>query len=55
MDRTYFTNKLAFVVAAVILVILSLFLIGPYFTVVMVSLISVIVLKPLFDRILQWR
>ncbi len=55
MDRTYFENKLAFMVVALILTILALVLIGPYFTVVMVSLISVIVLKPLFDWILRRR
>jgi predicted PurR-regulated permease PerM len=55
MDRSYVTHKISFMVVALTLVVLSLLLIRPYFTAVMVSLISVIVLKPLFDWVLRRR
>lgn len=52
-DGEYLRNRIFFWLAFLILIILAILLIKPYFTVIVVGLIAVIMLTPLYNRFLQ--
>ena len=52
MDDYNLRERLFFYIAFAILILLMLLMIKPFFTVLVVSLIAVIMLKPLYNRIL---
>jgi predicted PurR-regulated permease PerM len=53
MDGEYLRNRAFFWLAFLVLIILAILLIRPYFTVIVVSLIAVIMLTPLYNRFLR--
>ena len=52
MDTEYVRNRVFFWLAFLILIVLAILLIRPYFTVIVVSLIAVLMLTPLYNRFL---
>jgi predicted PurR-regulated permease PerM len=52
-DGEYLRNRIFFWLAFLILIILTILLIRPYFTIIVVSLIAVIMLTPLYNRFLR--
>jgi predicted PurR-regulated permease PerM len=55
MENTNLRERLFFYLAFLVLVILTLFMFRPFFTVLIISLISVIMLKPVYDFFLGQR
>lgn len=53
MDTDYLRNRVFFWLAFLILIVLTILLIRPYFTVIVISLIAVLMLTPLYNRLLQ--
>ena len=49
MEKVNLTERLFFYIVFLILIILALLMIQPYFTILVVSLISVIILKPVYS------
>jgi predicted PurR-regulated permease PerM len=52
MDTDYVRNRVFFWLAFLILIVLTILLVRPYFTVIVVSLIAVLMLTPLYNRFL---
>ncbi len=53
MDRKSLSNRLFFLITFLILLVLAYFILEPFINIIIVALISIIVLKPLYSRILN--